>query len=317
MTEQSSANPSAQGEFSRVIGRYGAASGGPIMVAVGGLHGNEPTGCLALERVFARLEAQEVPFLGTLVGLSGNVGALRLHRRYIELDLNRIWTQERIESTHQEPLSSLPAEVKEQRELLALFEELFAQGEGVLTVLDLHTSSSPSVPFGIVGESPMNRSFAKELPLAVPLVYGLDAQFDGPMLKYLGLRGHKTLAFEAGQHEDPLSIDLHEALLWVMLTENGHISQDDNSAYEASLALLHRAAGDVPPHHEVFYRHAITPTDGFVMEPGFSNFDPIEEGGLLAQEREGEVRASEDARVLLPLYQAQGNDGFFLLRELN
>ena len=52
------------------------------------------------------------------------------------------------------------------------------------------------------------------------------------------------------------------------------------------------------------------------MEPGFESFDKVEKGRLLAR-RDGEALvAPEDCRVLLPLYQGQGDDGYFLARKI-
>ena len=38
---------------------------------------------------------------------------------------------------------------------------------------------------------------------------------------------------------------------------------------------------------------------------------------LLAEDRRGLIRAREAGYVLLPLYQAQGSDGFFIARALD
>jgi succinylglutamate desuccinylase len=62
---------------------------------------------------------------------------------------------------------------------------------------------------------------------------------------------------------------------------------------------------------EVVSRHAVTPEDSFVMEPGFRNLDLARAGQLLARDRKGEIRAPRDGLVILPLYQGQGSDGFF------
>ena len=50
------------------------------------------------------------------------------------------------------------------------------------------------------------------------------------------------------------------------------------------------------------------------MEPGFANIQSIAAGTLLARDRGGEIRAHEDCLVVMPLYQGQGDDGFFLGR---
>ena len=47
------------------------------------------------------------------------------------------------------------------------------------------------------------------------------------------------------------------------------------------------------------------------MEPGFVNIHRTAEGTLLAREQDAEIRAPFDGYVLLPLYQKQGEDGFF------
>jgi succinylglutamate desuccinylase len=52
------------------------------------------------------------------------------------------------------------------------------------------------------------------------------------------------------------------------------------------------------------------------MEPGFRNFQSVSAGKLLARDHHGEVRAPLSGILLLPLYQAQGEDGFFLIREV-
>jgi succinylglutamate desuccinylase len=62
---------------------------------------------------------------------------------------------------------------------------------------------------------------------------------------------------------------------------------------------------------EVVSRHAIAPEDAFTMEPGFRNLDHARASQLLARDRNGEIRAPSDGLVMLPLYQGQGDDGFF------
>ena len=47
------------------------------------------------------------------------------------------------------------------------------------------------------------------------------------------------------------------------------------------------------------------------MAPGFSNLAREQRGQVLARDRRGEIRAPRDGMVILPLYQGQGDDGFF------
>ena len=50
------------------------------------------------------------------------------------------------------------------------------------------------------------------------------------------------------------------------------------------------------------------------MEPGFRNFDPVRRAQILATDRDGEITAPESGLIMMPLYQKQGNDGFFIVR---
>jgi succinylglutamate desuccinylase len=67
---------------------------------------------------------------------------------------------------------------------------------------------------------------------------------------------------------------------------------------------------------ELFYRHAVLPEDNFQMLPGFKNFDPVKQGQQLGVDKSGPVYSPDDGRVFLPLYQPEGEDGFFLVRDI-
>lgn len=70
----------------------------------------------------------------------------------------------------------------------------------------------------------------------------------------------------------------------------------------------------LPERSELVYQHMIQPGDRFRMRPGFRNFQPVKEGEWLATDREGRIVAHCDGYLLMPLYQNQGNDGFFIVR---
>ena len=49
----------------------------------------------------------------------------------------------------------------------------------------------------------------------------------------------------------------------------------------------------------------------------YRNFDKIYKGELLAHDAHGEIRALCDGLILMPLYQKQGSDGFFVIKDIN
>jgi succinylglutamate desuccinylase len=181
-------------------------------------------------------------------------------------------------------------------------------------LLDLHTSSADGPPFLTMGDTLQNRRFARHFP--VPVILGLEEQIDGALLEYAGELGHMTLGVETGRHDLETSVDRHEAVLWVALVGAGCLEPSDAPEWARSREMLREAARGLPRITEVRYRHAIRPREEFRMTPGFRNFQPIRKGEILGESRDGPVRAKESGVVLLPLYQALGDDGFFVGREV-
>ena len=52
------------------------------------------------------------------------------------------------------------------------------------------------------------------------------------------------------------------------------------------------------------------------MNPGFANFQKIKKGQKLAKSGNIDVKAIESGKILMPLYQAQGEDGFLIIRRV-
>lgn len=299
----------------RVFGRVRGAEPGPTLIVVGGLHGNEPSGLVAAARVLRAVvtNAADGTLRGELVVLSGNREALSLGKRYVDRDLNRGWTAARMEALRGSARAGVQlAEDPEQVELEHEISAVRARARGPVHLVDLHTTSAAGVPFGMVGSSDDDARFAREFPL--PIIGGLLGALEGVMLDYMSGAGLVTLGVEAGQNDDPASADRHEAVIWIALAAAGLVREDAVPHLGRSRALLREATDTRTGRIDVFHRHPITPEDEFRMEPGFANIAPVEEGQLLARDRRGEIRAPERCLVLLPLYQALGDDGFFLAR---
>ena len=157
----------------------------------------------------------------------------------------------------------------------------------------------------VIGDSLPNRRFAFDLQ--APVILGLEEQLEGTLLNYLSEQGHVVIGFEGGQHASPSAVENHIAAIWSVLTTAGCLRSQD-------------APEKTPPEQpgfpilEIRYHHLLQAGDDFVMEPGFTNFQPVRRGQLLARDRHGQIRAQESGQILMPLYQGQGADGFFLVR---
>ena len=287
---------------------------GPTLLILGGIHGNEPAGVLAAERVLPRLQERRAELRGEVVMLRGNSRALQRNVRYIDADLNRLWRADSAGAVQSR--NSLPFEASErmeQRELLALLKEVTSRARGEVYFLDLHTTSAPGKPFATVGDTLRNRRFARKFP--VTIVLGLEEQIEGTLLEYINNLGAVTMGFEAGQHEATTSVDHHEAVIWNATVATGNFRREDVNELDHLQSLLSHAGGGRRVV-EVRHRRAISAADDFQMKPGFRNFQPVRRGEVLARDRMGEIRAHETGLILLPLYQKLGDDGFFLGRDV-
>lgn len=299
----------------RVLGTVRGARPGNTLICVAGIHGNEPAGVHAVRRVLPVLEERAEHLAGQFVALAGNLAALARGQRFVDRDLNRAWTAERLEQLRSHPAGNDSVEDREQMALLAEIERTVAETRGVVYALDLHTTSGPGGVFSAFTDALPHRAFAKHFP--VPMILGLEEQVDGTLLNLLSDQGLIAITVESGQHDEPSAVDRAEATLWIAIEAAGLLPAQLTPEAEEGRALLRRDAGHLPRALEMRYRRPMHEEDEFVMDPGYSNFQRVTRGQVIARDRNGPVAVGEDSRLLMPLYQAQGEDGFFLVREFS
>lgn len=311
MTETITADPVAR--QSREIGRWDRGRPGPTLLVTGGMHGNEPAGVLALERVMAHLQEHEPDMRGRIIALRGNLAALQERARYLSRDLNRSWGVDAIAATRRRSEQDRSPEDREQLELLDHFAEVERTASGPILFVDLHTSSADGSPFLCLADTIDNRRLG--LATGVPIILGIEETIQGASLEWFADRGIAGFAVEGGRHDSVDAVDNHEAVLWGLLVRMRMLPPGfvDLTPHEARLRA---AVGDAPAIVEIVHRRVISPEDQFAMEPGFLNFARVRKGQLLARDVRGDVCAPHDCHVMLPLYQKQGDDGFFLARRV-
>lgn len=303
--------------FSRVIGVHDSGVAGATYMVLAGIHGNEPAGVYAMHRVLGRLAANPehaIPIRGRFVALAGNLAALEKKARYIHRDLNREWIPRTIDRLYNQDPERDNVEDREQRELLDEFDDNIRSSDGRLLFHDLHSSSGGGPPFNCVGDTRANRRIARNNPL--PMILGLEECLDGTVLEYFSSQGLVCIASEGGQHDHPRTIDTLEACIWLAMESVGMLADADFDLKPYHDTLRH-AARRLPRVLEVRHRQPVRANDGFVMRPGFESLDQVSEGQLLARNNNGDLTAPEWGRILLPLYQGQGVDGFFICRRVN
>lgn len=295
------------------IGFYSHKHAGPLLVITAGVHGNEPAGITALRNVMTELEEKEIPIHGAFAGLLANVDAFDKGVRFMDEDLNRIWTDKKVKKIAKG--GKLNHEERQVRDLIKTIEELEPKNYEERYHLDLHTTSSESIPYISVSDDKGCRAFANLFPMQD--VLGFASLVDGTIDKWFCKNGFEGFTVEAGQHQRVSSIENCEAVIWMALVESGCIDMVHIERFKESRAVLTKFIFDEKKNFRIRYRHDIPDGESFNMEPDFVNFQKVCNGELLAHMNSEAVYSKWDARILMPLYQGQGNDGFFIIEEIS
>ncbi len=296
-----------------VIAHIASGNPGPSLLILGGIHGNEPAGVHALEDVCARITSENLLLQGSMLALKGNLPALKKNVRYIESDLNRMWSKELIQNISSHPKWNNHTEAKQLKILLSLIDSFFTKAEGIRIFIDLHTTSATGGPFSIISNDPFNTHLASSL--LAPVILNFTSSLHHTTNIFMDENELKGFAFEAGQHTDPNSIAIHEAAIWRILHENRMLT----SGYSTNryLRKLCSASNDLPPFAQAVYRHPLEHPSDFHMVEGFHNFHPLQSGEVVAYENQQPVKVPVDGFMLMPLYQKQGEDGFFIVEAID
>lgn len=293
----------------RIIGHLNQQRPGPLVILVGGVHGNEPEGIHATERVFEQLK--EYTINGEIIGLRGNLSALAQKRRYLAYDLNRCWTEAHLRYLRAETLKHPKPEDQEAIALLEIIDRYAQRPFKTKILADLHTTSAQRGSFVIVPEYYADHPVVEALH--IPVVVNMEYFLKGTLLNYGCDHGFISFAFEGGQIGSPEAVDLHVAGIWSMLLEAGSIENAPASLKEQQAEYLRELASDLPDRVTAKSMHVVHEGADFRMNEGYFNFKPVQKGETLAHDKDGPIVAPQTGLIFMPLYQNEGSDGFFIV----
>lgn len=275
-----------------------------------------------METVFALLVREKTVnpsfvYRGQMLGLIGNWRAYSQGKRFIVKDLNRQWTPENVARIRNAELSELDSEDQDLLEVLKIVEaEIAACKPNQVVLLDLHTTSAEGGIFAIATDNPESIRIASSLH--APVVTGLMRGIHGTTLHFFTEENFgvpiAAAAFEAGQHQNPLSVNRDIAAIINCMRSIGAV--DPEVVENRHDEILVEYSKNLPKIADLITVHSVQEDDHFEMRPGYRNFQPVVKGEVLAHDRHGDIRSPMDAMILMPRYQAQGSDGFFLVKEI-
>lgn len=300
--------------MNRIIGKIKGKQNGPLVLLIGGIHGNEQESLEALDRVFQRIAEDAMSVYGEIVAVRGNQRALAKGERYLNYDLNRSFTVSHLDYLRSERSHLNGAEDYEALELVRLIDDFSKQNNPTKILVDLHTTSAARGNFVIVPEYYASHSLVESLKL--PVIINLESFLKGTLSMHACGEGFLGMAFEGGQIGSREAVDLHEAGIWILLHESGAVKGVSTSFIQDCHETLGQLAHNLPRKVKVNSMHMVHEGSEFRMKPGYFNFKPVNRGEPLAQDKNGEIVAPHDGMIFMPLYQKQGNDGFFIIEEL-
>ena len=301
-------------EIDRLIGHLESNQSGPTVIFTAGIHGNEPAGVFALKEVIDELQKNNPPLKGNIYAVSGNLWALEKGERYHKKDLNRVWTKENFALLEK---GELPIDCEDSQQQLEIYDtimDILHHNIGPFYFIDLHTTSSQTVPFLTVNDSLLNRKYVSQYP--APVILGIEEYLDGPLLSAINELGYVAFGFEGGQHDSLSAIENHAAFVRLSLVFSG-IMEAANINFQEAYSTLAGASIGLQNIFEIIYRYEVKDNSKFKMKPGYVNFQEVQQAEVVAHYGDQTVIAKESCRILMPLYQNKGNDGFFLIEKIS
>ena len=251
----------------------------PHVGVLAALHGDEICGLEVHETLLHAAEAGTLPLArGTLVLIHGNPEATRLGVRHTPTgyDLHRICN---LAFQRSLPEARWGYEHRRALALAPVLDDLDA-------AIDLHSASSPTVPFAVA------------LPGAEELSRGLGVRWvthawheasdiaDGVALARVASRGKPAAAVECGQHHDREAPRVGWAIVRRFLRSLGLWDEPVEAGEQARLL---RVFASLPK-----------PSEGFRFVRPLEGFERVQEGQLLGRDGEVELRSPADGYAVLP-----------------
>ncbi|MGI9350369.1 MAG: succinylglutamate desuccinylase/aspartoacylase family protein [Rhizobiaceae bacterium] len=281
----------------RVVGngivRIDAEAKGPAIGVICNMHGNELCGRQAVHRILEKYEIKS----GSLVLIDGNQEAALLNRRFVESDMNRMFTAE------------LLAQKNPGQDLLrAQYLADVIPSLGLDHAIDFHsTSTETEYPFTV--SFPRSEQLTELCPVA--RIYGWKGIIKGPLVEWMNDLGIPTVVVEAGQHVDKKSVDVAERTLISILSHHGLISLEK--------PFRMKAQNTFEVLEFVNFKDAST----FRFKKVYASFDHLERGEVIANDstRTYQVPDEEGLQILMPALQENVIKGispgaYYLMRRI-
>lgn len=267
---------------------FTGAKPGKIVSIMAGVHGNEVCGLKAFEKLLPGFSADA----GTVHFIYGNLQAISLNKRFIDMNLNRAFRPET--SLSEKEKSSY--ERKRALEIMPLLAETDA-------LLDIHSSATPGSPPFIICE-PHSSSVATRLPFQIQS-HGWDVLEPGGTDYFVNQHGGMGICIECGYHDDASSVDRAIESIQIFLKLTGIKDDQDDRTISTTYVRqqivqmyhIHHTRKNFTPIRDFSDFEALSPGQIIGIDGDEKIFAPNTEGNLIVFCRK-RVGAGEEAFLI-------------------
>jgi len=278
------------------------------------VHGNEPCGVHGINELL-----QEGWFQGGNIPLSsirvtvilGNPGAFVAKKRFIEENLNRVMSEEIFaqESTYERKLAKRLAQAIKKADVY----------------LDIHSTSSDSVPFAL----PAKNKKSETLALSLPCQFSIKnlAHLTNPKatsMEWAFLHNKTAVCVECGQHNNPKSVEVAKEVIKTTILSQCTLILAKQAPQEEDIELVTtRTCCSIDQTFQASSESHLTELDcesctivrkGFQFLRKVSAFETVPYGEAIARDEQGIVSCpyKEGAVVIMPTaLPILGEEAFF------
>lgn len=253
--------------------------GGPTVVILGSVHGNERMGIKVIEALKGLLAGEKIK--GEIFLIVGNPAAYERDVRFVDCDLNRLFGKSFAELRDQTQLN-----IEEKRALE--IGPILAKAD---YSLDIHSTIKKSVPF----------VFCENTTAHIALAGLFETEFIvSPTPDYRGIKSHSAtdsfvdrhggvgLTYETGWHKDESSLQFVIEKAKLFLKKVG-----------AAFLELPDPVGSSAAKHIFMYKEVVAASDNFTFSRDYENFSFVSAGEILATDNVPIVIGC-DSYVLFP-----------------
>ena len=278
-------------QFNEVLSyHFDSGKAGPHLLLLGGIHGNEVCGQIALQALVHEIEAGELALKAGKVTMipQCNPWACASNVRYVEKNLNRVITKQDKPEAYEEAIANIICEHIEKCDAM----------------VDIHSAHAGIGPPFIFNDYPSKTNDELARVLGGTYIIGGWAEMNGedaviPTTQDYAFRfGKHNCLIECGEHTDPNAIMVADraarnAMIYFGIIEGEVVSPAIDKDVKIS--------GTVVKERE-----------GTFIHENFKHMQPIEKGQVLAKYTDGEeVTAPETGFLILPFYEAKPSDEWF------